>query len=205
VSGLDITVVVATFGASEWVDLAHQRAMPSVTSDVELIHVHGTTLATARNDGLSRAERSLTVFLDADDELERGYLEAMSAATGDVRVPRVRYVRNGREGEAAFPRVVGHDHDCTAACLPDGNWIVVGAAVRTDLAREVGGFAGWPIYEDYDLWCRCAAVGAEITAVPDAVYRAHSRRGSRNTAAPKPLRAATAAAISRASFPPARA
>jgi hypothetical protein len=34
--------------------------------------------------------------------------------------------------------------------------------------------------EDYDLWLRCVKAGARIVHVPDAVYCAHKRPGSRN-------------------------
>lgn len=194
----EISVVVATYGHTSWKHLARTRACPSVPTAAPLIDVHGDTLAGARNAGLERVETELVVFLDADDELEPGYLDAMAAAEGDLRVPQVRYPPR----PAAFPRVAGHDHVCSAECLPEGNWIVIGAAVRTELVRQVGGFKPWPWCEDWDLWCRCWRAGAELRRVPDAIYRAHVRRGSRNRAGTsREIRQATYRQIRRANFP----
>jgi len=177
---VDVTVVVATFGDAGWADTARRRAVASArTLGVPVVHVHGDTLHGARNAGLERVRTGWVVHLDADDELEAGYLQAMGRARGDVRVPRVRYCRPGMPPPAAvMPRVAGHRHVCTQRCLPAGNWIVVGAAVRAGLVRQVGGWRdfGW---EDWDLWLRCHQAGACIRPAPDAVYRAWVRTGSR--------------------------
>jgi hypothetical protein len=78
------------------------------------------------------------------------------------------------------PNVYGHHHLCEPACLLQGNYIVVGAAVRTDLARQVGGWWDYPIYEDWSLWLRCQQAGATFEHIPEAVYGFHSRPDSRN-------------------------
>ena len=122
------------------------------------------------------------MFLDADDELEPGYITALQAGACDLRAPAVRYVAPDRFQAARMPRVAGHDHDCTADCLPEGNWLVIGTMARTQLLRDVGGFEPWPIYEDWALWLRCWKAGATVEAIPAAVYRAHHRPDSRNRA-----------------------
>jgi GT2 family glycosyltransferase len=76
--------------------------------------------------------------------------------------------------------VAGHTQDCTADCLPEGNWLVVGACLRTQLVRDVGGWRDFPVYEDWDLFLRCHKAGATFELVRDAVYRAHVRTDSRN-------------------------
>lgn len=178
---MDVTIVVATFGTADWVDLAHRRAIPSAEAQgVRVIHRHGSTLAQARNEGLKLVDSEFVVFLDADDELEVGYCEAMMRAGADLRAPLVRYVRRGIPRGAAFPRVAGHEHLCDAECLRDGNWLVVGTAVRAQLVRDVGGWEEWPLYEDWALWLRCWAAGASVEGVGDAIYRAHARPDSRN-------------------------
>jgi len=181
---VDVTVVVATFGGWSWVDLANERAIPSAKAQCPVVvHAHGETLHEARNAGLDQVATDWACFLDADDELEPGYFDAMAEGSADVRAPAVRYV--GSTGRAAWPyvpKVPSHDHVCGADCLPVGNWLVVGSVVRTDLVRRVGGWESWPIYEDWDLWLRCYQVGATFEAVPQAIYRAHVRRDSRNRA-----------------------
>lgn len=178
---MDVTVVVATYGEKQWSRLAWQRAMPSALAQAPAIHAHADTLAVARNRGLRSVESEWVVHLDADDELEPGYIDALGEGTADLRAPAVRYVSATSWSQAVMPRVVGHKHvDCQGACLVDGNWLVIGTAVRTAMARKVGGWREWPLYEDWDLFLRCYLAGATAEAIPQAVYRAHTRAGSRN-------------------------
>lgn len=177
---MDVTVVIGTFGNDEWRDLAETRAVPSVT-DAPVFHVHGQTLAEARNKGLEMVESEWVVFLDADDELTPGYMDALAEGNADMRAPSVEYVGPVRQ-RPYVPKVAGHRHECIGDCLMDGNWLVIGTAVKTDIAREVGGFRGWDVYEDWDFFLRCYLAGATVEAIPDAVYRAHVRRDSRNRA-----------------------
>lgn len=178
---MDVSVVIGTYGAQEWVNLAHQRAIPSAQG-TEVIHRHGTTLAQARNEALALVRTEWVIHLDADDELEPGYLEAMSRGSADLRAPAIRYVRNGRPSRPYVPCVAGHRHECVGECLRDGNWCCVGTAMRTEAARQVGGWEEWPVYEDWALMLRLYLAGATVQAVPDAIYRAHVRPDSRNRA-----------------------
>jgi len=66
--------------------------------------------------------------------------------------------------------------------LKDGNWLIVGSVVRTELLRRAGGWWDYPVYEDWSLWLRCYLLGASAEPVPRAIYRAHARPGSRNRA-----------------------
>ena len=73
---------------------------------------------------------------------------------------------------------------CGPECLLDGNYIVVGAAVRTDLVRKVGGWWDEPIYEDWSLWLRCQQAGASFEYIPEAIYGFHKVVNSRNHVGP---------------------
>ena len=175
-------VVIATFGSLDWAALARNHAGASVSAvGGRPIYSHGRTLAEARNAGLDDVTTEHVVFLDADDELEHGYIEAMKGGTADLRAPQVRYVTPTTAQAPYFPRVAGHQHDCTGECLPDGNWLVIGTAVRTDLARAVR-FREEPIYEDWSFFLRCWTRGCTVERIPGAVYRAHARPDSRNRA-----------------------
>lgn len=195
---MDVTVVVGTFGDASWSDLAVERAVPSVPQDVPVIHTHAATLHDARNAGLARVESEWVCHLDADDELEPGYFDAMASGTADLRGPSVRYVKPNRTGWPQLPRVAGHDHRCTAECLTDGNWLVIGTLVRTELARQVGGWRDFSWSEDWDLWLRCYQAGATVEPITKAVYRAHMRPDSRNRAPQRHERLAAHNAIARA-------
>lgn len=199
---MDVTVVVATFGAPKWGELARQRAIPSAKRlDVPVVYSHGTTLHEARNSGLDQVATEWVCHLDADDELEPRYFEHMAAATADLRVPSVRYMRNGFNQGVRMPRVAGHDHDCEPGCLLEGNWLVVGTVARSQLLRDVGGWHDYEWSEDWDLWLRCHLAGATIEAVPAAVYRAHVSYDSRNRAADRATIDRTYDQIRRANLP----
>lgn len=187
---MDVTIVVASYGARRWLDLAVNRAARSAEMQgVPVIVVHGLTLHDARNAGLSQVMTRDVVFLDADDELAPGYCETLAAGTADLRVPSVRYVMPGGRPRAPYvPRVAGHTHDCVADCLSAGNWLVVGTMCPTDLLRNVGGWRDWPCYEDWDLFQRCWIAGATIKAIADAVYVAHVDLASRNRAPAMPVK-----------------
>lgn len=194
---MTVTIAVATYGDPAWLDLAHQRAVPSARAQgAPVITVHADSLHAARNACLEQVQTDHVVFLDADDELEPGYLNAMAVGSADVRVPRVRYVRaSGAAAPPIMPRVSGHHHACEADCLAYGNWVVIGAQVRADLLRKVGGFEPWPLYEDWAAFARMWQAGATFEPTPRAIYRAHVRRDSRNRAPDRDVRLAAHRAI----------
>lgn len=175
-------VVIATYGDDHWPELARHRAGPSAKGQGRIIYSHGRTLAEARNAGLAEVRSDFVIFLDADDELGPGYVAAMEKGTADLRAPIVQQVKRGLYRRPFMPQVWGHDHACSAECLRFGNWIVIGAAVRADLLRSVGGFEEWGWSEDWAAWARCWKAGGTVEAIPEARYIAHVREGSRNHA-----------------------
>lgn len=171
------SVVVGTFGDyGVWRAYA-ERAIASIDRQtvrpLEVLHIHDADLATARNSGAAMANGDWLIFLDADDELDPGYLEAMEKATGDIRRPATLGVTDGLEDSEAcmIPRKP----------LLQANFIVIGAMVQRDRFLRVGGFdPALLVLEDWDLWLRMAIDGAEIVDVPDAIYRVNVRSDSRN-------------------------
>lgn len=184
---MDVEIAVCTFGGEEWPALARERALPSVAKQgVPYRHVHAGSIDAARNEALHSGKSEWIIYVDADDELEAGYVEAMAAASGDIRACALRYVIDGKpQDTAAIPLVNGHK-----VVTPDlkgimqGNWIAIGAAVRRATIIGAGGWKPWPMYEDWDLWMRCMLRGATVENVPGAIYRAYVRSGSRNRALP---------------------
>lgn len=179
----DFTVIVATFGDESWQRRAEMAAETASEAD-EVILCHHKALHLARNKGAERARGEWLVFLDADDELTPGYFDAMSESLGDLRSPAVQYVRDGIEE----PPVLLQPKP-----IQQGNWMVIGTAVRRNLFNRAGGFHAWELYEDWDLWWRCMRLGALNTQVPRAVYRAHMSAGSRNEPSLRTKRAMLAA------------
>lgn len=181
---MDVTIVIASYGHKEWLELATTRAFASATNQgCPVIVVHGLTLHGARNAGLAQVETEYVVFLDADDELSYGYCQILAAGDADLRAPSVQYVSpNGRAHAPYVPKVAGHKHDCEAACLADGNYAVIGSMARTQLVRDVGGFRDEIAYEDWSVFLRMYHAGASVETIADAVYIAHVRPDSRNRA-----------------------
>lgn len=156
-------------------------------------HLEEATLAEARNQLAGEARGDWLCFLDGDDELGHGYLRAMRTRLKDhedgqlegwgpgflrrsglsLLSPALQYVeKHGRVLPAALPNRQAPIHDL--------NHCVIGTLVPRDLFLEVGGFRELAALEDWELWLRCIRAGATIVDVPDAVYRAHMRDGSRN-------------------------
>lgn len=185
-TGPSIGVVVATFGdEARWGPLA-DRALRSVARQTvvpdNVVRVHADTLMDARNDGAELAGTDQLVFLDADDELDPGYVGAMRTAylaalcRSDHRTfllqPATLDVTDGVEAPA--PVLLPQRP------LLEANFMVIGTMVSTELFFEVGAFRDWPLYEDWDLWIRCWLAGAGLAQVPGAVYRVSVARGGRN-------------------------
>ncbi len=162
-------MIVATYGADEWAVLGESTAEAHGA-----IHVHGPTLATARNQAAERAATDWLVYLDADDSLADGYLDAMALAYGDLRAPvlELRY-----PDKVVRPDLTGRDIERTNPCC-------IGTAIRRDMLLDCGGFPDFPAWEDWALFLRAARRGATITHVPDAIYQATVRSGSRNQSVP---------------------
>lgn len=179
---MSIGVVIGTFGDEEkWGSLVENRSRPSVVGQTlppdEFIWCHDYTLAEARNRGAMMCATDVIIFLDADDELDQYYIQAMRAA-------------NGR-GEIKKPSTLGvysdgseDDHPVMIKAkrtLQFANHIVIGAGCDFRMFRDVGGFRDLPILEDWDLWRRMWYRGAKVVEVPNAIYRVHISEGSRNT------------------------
>src|SRR6185436_17183843 len=152
---------------------------------------HAEQLCVARNRGAMATLADWLVFLDADDELDSHYVEALSSSlalnpSADIHVPYVWKLSHGRVFKSGRLKEPG-------ASIFEKNHLPIGALVRRDLFLEVGGFDDWPIYEDWALWMKLEAAGARWTWCPDALYMIHWRDGSRNKAIA--LRAETLAAI----------
>lgn len=174
---MDVTIIVATFGADEWQQRAAAVAVPSAIAQAppELIVEHGRTLADARNTAARRARGEWLCFLDADDELEPDYLATLTAGSGDLRAPAVRYVVPG-EPEPAPVTFEGRN-------IARMNPCAIGTLVRRSMLLTVGGF--WPerAWEDWSLFRRCWLLGATIEHHPAAVYRATVGAGRNSTIA----------------------
>jgi GT2 family glycosyltransferase len=182
---MEVAVIVATFGEDRWAELAHVRAIPSAIAacPTELIVQHGgTTIAEARNRAAASASAEWLCFLDADDELEPGYLAAMGARQLDrgLLAPAIREVVDGTPGPA---RTLDDERRNI-----DRGWnpCVIGTLIRREIFERAGGFWRERAWEDWSLFRRAWLLGEQIHHVPDAVYRIHVNPAGRNATVAQP-------------------
>lgn len=171
-----ISVVITTYGEPHWHELANERALPSVQPQLDqkdqvvVHHEPSLQIGPARNAAARKARQPWLIFLDADDELEPGYLDHMRNAIGSSKElklfqPSVRYTRKGRSMEPILIPNTDLRHD---------NFLVIGTMLPRKLFNEVGGFNDYPHgFEDWSLWAKCWKAGATIQHVPEAIYCAH--------------------------------
>lgn len=177
-----ISVCIGTYGSPEWRSLAATRAIPSAMNQTvaphEILHKHADTLDVARNGAAAEATGEWLCFLDADDELDKGYIEAMTVAASREEGPALLQPAtlgvDPLGGEDDHPVVI------PAKSLLVGNFMVIGTVIRRDQFLRVGGFADLPVFEDWDLWIRAWIDGTRLVAVPDAIYRVHVNETGRN-------------------------
>jgi len=188
---IDVTVVIATHGDDTWRIMGNEAQM-LLPMEWRTIRVHekNMSLAQVRNYGLSKVETDYVVFLDADDNLSPDYFNDVTPTT-DVTVTSVSY--NGNT--PSIPLVWAHEYipamrhqgACEATCLLDGNYIHIGAIIRTEAIRAVGGFDEYPVYEDWALWLKMQQNGATFANHPESIYLAAVREspGHRNKSLPR--------------------
>lgn len=170
-----VSVIIPTFGDDSWRSIASRATASAISQSVEcaVIRKHCETLQEARNQGAEDAETEWIIFLDADDELDHRYVEAMLDASGDIRRPATLGIVNGIEDDE--PVMIPKKDIKTA------NYIVIGAMCRRDDFLAVGGFDDYECLEDWDLWLKMIKNGAEVVDVPNAIYRVHVTPNSRNS------------------------
>lgn len=166
------TIIIATYGDAKWPELARERALPSTLGQpANVILSHRETLSEARNHGAELASGDTLIFLDADDELAPGYVEAIESGTADLRSPAIQYVYPDRTEEPVLLKPKN---------LRRGNYLPIGTAIRREVFWAVGGFREYAAWEDWNLMVRCFLYGATIEQIPEAVYRAFWSPTGRN-------------------------
>ncbi|HVG08536.1 MAG TPA: glycosyltransferase [Thermoanaerobaculia bacterium] len=135
--------------------------------------------AHARNAGSAAATGDVLLFVDADDQVAPGWLEAMAKALAQHDFVACRY-----DNQALNPAWVQRTHlnpqkdgvtryDYPAFLPHAGGG---GLGVRRSAHEEVGGFdESMPALEDTDYCWRLQLAGHELAFAPDAVVRIRHR------------------------------
>ncbi len=176
---MDVTVVVATFGAFEWEQLAWNRAIPNAEQQGRVVSLHtpdARSLGDARNQAVRFHDpQGFICFLDADDELEPGFIDAMQAVpnvhTTDLLAPALRIVQD--DPDVPVENLKDRDMRLMNPCP-------IGTLIHRSTFEAVGGFWDEPIWEDWAMFQRAWLLGSKIRFVDDAVYRSYWSPASRN-------------------------
>ena len=179
-------MIVTTWGHPSWAGKASRVAIPSACEQARVYHHHSPdapSAGAARNEAVEICDpQEWICFLDADDELEPGYVDAMRAVGlwgSHLGTPALRLP--GKDPE------VYRDRDIITGMNP----CPIGTLIHRGLFEEAGQFWGEPAWEDWSLFRRAVLVGGVIRFVPGAVYNATaSTRSGRNSTVrnPKKLR-----------------
>lgn len=187
----DICVVITTFGTSEWEmrgEITRVKTREAQTVQPYVLHWHepAVTLSEARNNAVAHLDTDdvydhleWIVFLDADDELDPYFTQALAAYDGPGEILQTCVqgfvdvvVQEGcfsssmrREWLDPFPML--HRQKWP---LHRQNYLTIGSPIRRDMFNEVGGFDEWPVLEDWALWLKCDKAGAQFDEIPDAIY-----------------------------------
>lgn len=189
---MKVTIVIATCGSEEWKELG-DRAMSDVQfrfhTPVIRVHLPEASVSEARNVGLEQVRTEYVCFLDADDSLEWPYFNFIPEH--DVTATSITYQN---KTAPLIPKVWAHEQHrskyhrghCSGDCLPDGNWVHIGAIIRTEAIKAIGGFKEWPVYEDWALFLELQQSGFTFGRRQESVYKATVRDtpGHRNQSLP---------------------
>ena len=160
-AGEAVEVIVADNGSADGSDIAAERA------GARVLRLPGQRVSELRNSAAAAARGDLIAFVDADHEIDAGWInaarEALTPATvGGVGAPYhspaggtwVQHVYGGlRRGAAA---------SCDVDWLPSGNLVV-----KREVFERIGGFdATLQACEDVDLCARIRAAGWRLVLDP---------------------------------------
>lgn len=182
---MGIEIIITTWGNEKWGELARHVAFPSAVEQAPTYMYHheeeGCSAGEARNAAVDFLDPSdWIIFLDADDTLAPGYVDAMTAVAKSPNVLHAPALKLGADDPRCF-----EDRD-----IIDGlNPCPIGTMIHREMFELVGGFWDEPAWEDWSLFRRCVYAGyATIQFVPAAVYNANSQRNGRNSTVTNPLR-----------------
>ena len=137
-------------------------------SQFKVIHQHNQGPAAARNNGIRNAQGKYILPVDADDTIlaEVSEFIAILKNKQDIDILFGNYVFFGDKA-GHLKHGIFHKYDLWFR----SNQLWVSAFFSKNLWEKVGGCdETFETVEDWDFWCRCAAVGAQFTHIPYSHY-----------------------------------
>lgn len=169
-------IVVDDGSTDETLKLANEAAAGDPR--VRLLRQHNAGAAQARNHAARHAAGEWLVFLDADDELESGYLqriEQVAREDAGLAVVGTNGLKTYPDGSqrSAYPETV--PVEITLSDQIAQSQLTVTCALKRDVFEVLGGFRD-TYAEDYDLWLRVLAAGHRALRVPELLVRYDATR-----------------------------
>lgn len=174
---MEVDVIITTWGHPSWSGLAQRVAQPgaAMQAPTHLFHTETEIGGLARNAAVEAVNpRGWICFLDADDQLEPGYIDAMSTPLNDdwnyLLTPALR-LPGLSPGFFSERNIIDGLNPCP-----------IGTLIHRSVFDAVGQFWGERAWEDWSLFRRAVLFGCTIRFVEGAVYDAsNSTRNGRNT------------------------
>ena len=177
-------IVVVDDGST---DAVTAEALSALPGSVRLVRQRNSGVAVARNRGFAETDTPYVLFLDADDRLAPGALEAL-------REPLQADERSGfayghqrffgeLSGEMRFPPYDPYR-------LLDRHLIGPTALMRRELVEDVGGYdPAFRRYEDWEIWINALAHGWRGVRVDRVTHEYRRTSGSKLSADRREYRA----------------
>jgi glycosyltransferase involved in cell wall biosynthesis len=144
-------------------------ALDALPGEVEVVRQPNQGVCAARNNGLARLETPYWLVLDADDRLAPGALQAMRAPLD--RDPRPGFAYGLMEMFGDMSAVVPFPPYDPYKLLYR-HTIGPTALARAELLRATGGYdAGFPHFEDWEIWVNALAHGYEGVRVDSVTFQ----------------------------------
>ena len=178
--GADLELIVVDDGSTD----GTAATLAAIDDDrMTVVHRPNGGLSAARNSGLAAATAPWAVFIDDDDEAMPGWLAAFVALGADESVGiaccGALYVdADGNDLFAREPQRLGPPFGDAVASTVAGTF-----AVRTDLARQAGGYLdGLGTRHQTELFLRLLALaepaGLRVACVPDLLIHIEAREAT---------------------------
>lgn len=175
----DFEILVVDDGSTE-------KATQTILADysrpkTRVIRTVHAGLASARNTGIANASGTYLCALDADDRLDRSFLETLVRVLDDDASLTFSSCWLRTFGEEAWEWMPS---TCDLPGLLWENTVLTAALVRKDAVLAVGGYdTGMPEQgdEDWDLWLTLVERGCRGTIVPKVLFNYRRRPGSMST------------------------
>lgn len=174
---MEVDVIVTTFGEMKWNWLGEEAA-DAANDQAPAHHFHAVecgSLGDARNQAVDHIDpKGWICFLDADDELEPGYIDAMAEANERFRHDEHLLVPALRLGDGPVMSLSERN-------MMEMNPCPIGTLIHRGTFDRAGRFWNERAWEDWSLFRRAFIQGASLAFVPKAVYHARSTASGRNS------------------------